>query len=402
MDDLYDPNRNDPTRNDLNGRDSNRHDPNGHEPDRNEPDSAARDGADSRGDTPTGEGPGAVPLPPVPDSVPNSTPERIPSGGPDADRVRIGLWGAPRSGKTTYLTALPLAAMRHQRHHDGGWNISGMTEEANAFLSRGMDLLTRQRAFPEATMGVRELAWSIQGPKRKGKLGLGSRRPGFVLDIQDAAGEVFGDGHPQQAQLVGQLARSHGLIYLFDPLGDAEKATESFNFLQSTLTQLTAQVRNRQGLVDGRLPHYVSVCVTMFDHPDIFRPAMEAGWVTQDTVGAQLPRVPEEQGEKFFEWMCDDFRGANARLVRDALHAYFDRRRISYYATSAVGFRLTPQHVFDYKDYVQLVDVDGTSRLRTSPEPINVLEPLIDLEERIHRDRSRERGLGGRLGGKRR
>lgn len=115
MDDLYDPNRNDPTRNDLNRRD-----PNGHDPDRNEPDGMARDGADSRGDTPTGEGSGAVPLPPVPDSVPNSTPERIPSGGPDADRIRIGLWGAPRSGKTTYLTALPLAAMQHQRHHDGG------------------------------------------------------------------------------------------------------------------------------------------------------------------------------------------------------------------------------------------------------------------------------------------
>ncbi|MFE2932321.1 hypothetical protein [Streptomyces sp. NPDC059278] len=407
MDDLYDPNRNDPTRSDptgdgRNGNGLNGNGLNGHVPNRNEPGGAAADGADSRGNTPTGEGPGTVSMPAVPDSVPNPTPERIPSGGPDADRIRIGLWGAPRSGKTTYLTALPLAAMQHQRHHDGGWNISGMTAEAGAFLSRGMDLLTRQRAFPEATMGVREMAWSIQGPKKKGKLGMSGRRPSFVLDIQDAAGEVFGDGHPQQAQLVGQLARSHGLIYLFDPLGDAETATESFNFLQSTLTQLTAQVRNRQGLVDGRLPHYVSVCVAKFDHPDIFRPAVEAGWVTQDTVGAQLPRVPAEQGEKFFRWMCDDFRGANARLVRDALHAYFDPRRISYYATSAVGFRLTPQHVFDYRDYVQPIEVDGMSRLRTSPEPINVLEPLIDLEERIYRDRGRERGLGGRLGGKRR
>lgn len=348
MDDLYDPNRNDPTRNDPTGNGLNGNGLNGHDPNRNEPDGAAADGADNRGNTPTGEGPGTVPTPAVPDSVPNSTPERIPSGGPDADRIRIGLWGAPRSGKTTYLTALPLAAMQHQRYHDGGWNISGMTAEAGAFLSRGMDLLTRQRAFPEATMGVREMAWSIQGPKRKGRLGISGRRPSFVLDIQDAAGEAFGDGHPQQAQLVGQLARSHGLIYLFDPLGDAETATESFNFLQSTLTQLTAQVRNRQGLVDGRLPHYVSVCVAKFDHPDIFRPAVEAGWVTQDTVGAQLPRVPHGAGR---EVLPVDVRrlprsqrtsgaGRPARLLRPAPHLVLRDLRCGLPAHPATRLRL--------------------------------------------------------------
>ncbi|MFJ4942398.1 hypothetical protein ACIP4V_07220 [Streptomyces albidoflavus] len=347
--------------------------------------------------SPAGEVPRSGPPPaepqPVPDAVPQGLPERVPTAGPDADRIRIGLWGAPRSGKTTYLAALPLAAMQHQRHHDGGWHISGMTEEANAYLSQGMDLLTRQRAFPEATMGVREIAWSVQGPRKKRKLGPG-RRPNFVLDIQDAAGEVYGDGHPQQAQLVSLLARSHGLIYLFDPLGDAQRATESFNFLHSALTLLTAQVRNRGGLVDGRLPHHVSVCVAKFDHPGIFQPAAEAGWVTQDHEGAQLPRIPKERGEKFFQWMCDDFRGATARLVRDALQTYFDPRRIAYYATSAVGFRLAPQHVFDYRDYVQEIEADGRKYLRTSPGPINVLEPLTDLEDRIHREANRR---GGKL-----
>ncbi|MGW9430012.1 hypothetical protein ACWHA1_18970 [Streptomyces decoyicus] len=352
-------------------------------------------------------GAGEVPVSvPVPDAVQASDPERIPSGGPDADRVRIGLWGAPRAGKTTYLAALPIAAMQHERHHQGSWNISGMTQEANAFLGHGIDLLTRQRTFPQASMGVQGLAWSVQGPKEKGMLGFRARRPSFVLDIQDAAGEVFRHDNPQQAQLVGQLARSQGLIYLFDPLGDAQEGTESFTYLQSTLTQLAARVRDRDGLVDGRLPHHVSVCIAKFDHPDVFRPAVEAGWVTQDTEGAQLPHVPGEQSEKFFQWMCDDFRGSNARLVRDALHAYFDRRRISYYATSAIGFRLNPQQVFDYKDYVQPVEVDGTPHLRTSPVPINVLEPLIDLERRIHQDRSRERsrdrGRGGWRGVKRR
>ncbi|MET9037703.1 hypothetical protein [Streptomyces mirabilis] len=347
-------------------------------------------------------GAGDAPQPvPVPDSVAVPEPERIPSAGQvygtAADRIRIGLWGAPRSGKTTYLTALPIAAMQYQRHNEGSWNISGMTNEANAFLAEGTDLLTRRRAFPPASMGVQGMAWSIEGPEKKVKLGV-RRRPNFVLEIQDAAGEVFRHDHPQQAQLVGHLARAQGLIYLFDPVGDAEEATESFTYLQATLTQLHAKVRDRGELVDGRLPHHVSVCIAKFDHPDVFRPAVEAGWVVQDTVGPQLPRVPSERGEKFFQWMCEEFRGSNARLVRDALYSHFDPRRISYYVASAVGFRLNPQHVFDYADYVQPVSVDGTLRIRTSPVPINVLEPLIDLEDRIYRDR----GRGGRLGGKRR
>ncbi|MFD7647016.1 MULTISPECIES: hypothetical protein [Streptomyces] len=379
MADLYDPNRNEPVT-----------PPHGGGP-RPDPEPVALPSPAGPADEGARSGPPPAGPQPVPDAVPQGLPERVPTAGPGADRVRIGLWGAPRSGKTTYLAALPLAAMQHQRHHGGGWHISGMTEEANAYLSQGMDLLTRQRAFPEATMGVREIAWSVQGPRKRRKLGPG-RRPNFVLDIQDAAGEVYGDGHPQQAQLVSLLARSHGLIYLFDPLGDAQRATESFNFLHSALTLLTAQVRNRGGLVDGRLPHHVSVCVAKFDHPGIFQPAAEAGWVTQDHEGAQLPRIPRERGEQFFQWMCDDFRGATARLVRDALQTYFDPRRIAYYATSAVGFRLAPQHVFDYRDYVQEIEADGRKYLRTSPGPINVLEPLIDLEDRIHRETNRRGG----------
>ncbi|MFC9244712.1 hypothetical protein ACFT7S_11970 [Streptomyces sp. NPDC057136] len=414
MTDLYDPNRHGPSRDEPDGTTPEATGNGARQP--------AGHGEGSPRATPSDPAPAPIPapapspdptharagadegaqLPPVPDSVSSSEPARVPSGGEDADRIRIGLWGAPRSGKTTYLAALPIAAMQYQRHHEGAWNISGMTPEANAFLSQGIDLLTRQRTFPEATMGIRDMAWSVQGPQRKGKWGIGGRRPSFVLDIQDAAGEVFGDGHPQQAQLVGRLARAQGLIYLFDPLGDAEEATENFNFLQSTLTQLTAQVRNRQGLIGGRLPHHVSVCIAKFDHPDIFKPSAELGWVKQDTEGAALPRVPEEQGEQYFQWMCDDFRGSNARLVRDALYAYFDPRRISYYATSAIGFRFTPQHVFDYNDYVQPVLVERKQRLRTSPVPINVLEPLIDLEERVHRDRSRERRTNVRRGRKQR
>uniref|UniRef100_A0AAU2JJ09 Uncharacterized protein n=1 Tax=Streptomyces sp. NBC_00049 TaxID=2903617 RepID=A0AAU2JJ09_9ACTN len=310
----------------------------------------------------------------------------VPPAGADAtDRVRVGLWGAPRSGKTSFLGALPIAAMQSQRQGQGSWRISGMTREANGFLNDSVTRLSTRRVFPQASVGLRGMSWSVQGeePSSGRKWGR-ARSTHFVLDINDAAGEVFQGNNPLHEEITDQLSRAQGLIYLFDPLGDAEEATESFSFFYATLNELNSRVRDRGGHHGNRLPHHVSVCVAKFDHPAIFEPAVKAGWVTQDSVGSRLPRVPEHQSARFFQWMCEEFRGSNARLVRDGLATFFHPDRISYYATSAIGFRLNPQHVFDYHNYANVEMVDGRPRICTSPEPINVLEPLIDLERRIH------------------
>ncbi|MFB6988909.1 MULTISPECIES: hypothetical protein [unclassified Streptomyces] len=318
-------------------------------------------------------------------------PTRIPAppggAGPATNRVRIGLWGAPRSGKTTYLAALPIAAMQQQRYGRPNWVIGGMNPESNEFLSDGVTQLSIQRVFPDATVGLRSLSWSFQGEATSsGAFRRRVREVGFVLETQDVTGEAYrGDEeNALRRRVLDQLADSQGLVYLFDPLLDAQRATESLNFLFSTLNELNSRVRDAGGLHRNRLPHHVSICVTKFDHPDVFRPAVEAGWVTQDSVGSQLPGVPTEQAARFFQWMCDDFRGSTARLVRDGLSNYFHPERISYYATSAIGFRLNPQHIFDYSNYLNVESVDGVPRICTSPVPINVLEPLTELENRIH------------------
>ncbi|WP_051814903.1 hypothetical protein RFN58_29605 [Streptomyces iakyrus] len=335
------------------------------------------------------------PMPPVQDG--NLEPLRIPTApqedGTAADRVRIGLWGAPRSGKTTYLAALPIAAMQYQRHGQGNWLISGMTAEANTFLSDSVSKLAIQREFPGSTVAVTGMSWSFQGQEPgTGMMRRRTREPSFVLEIQDAPGEAFRPSNPLQTQVVDQLARSQGLIYLFDPLGDAQELTQSLTFFYSTLNELNTRIRDAGGHYRGRLPHHVSVCVAKFDHPDVFRPAVEAGWVTQDTVGSQLPRIPEHLSERYFQWLCDEFRGSTARLVRDGLANFFHPDRITYYATSAIGFRLNPQHVFDYRNYANEEIVDGVRRICTSPEPINVLEPLTDLERKIRTVRDARKG----------
>lgn len=325
----------------------------------------------------------------------NLEPLRIPTAPAGVvsatDPLRIGLWGAPRSGKTTFLGALPIAAMQHQRHTASNWVIGGMTPEAANFLNESVERLTVLREFPQATIGAEGLSWSFQGQEGPARKFGRSRELGFMLDVQDVMGEGFNRNNPLHAAVIDQLARAKGLIYLFDPLLDGEAGTESLNYFYATINALNARVRDAGGHHRNRLPHHVSVCVAKFDHPSIFEPAVRAGWVTQDSVGSQIPRVPAEQSAGFFSWLCDEFRGSTARLVRDGLNNFFHPERISYYATSAIGFRLNPQHVFDYRSYLNVETVEGIPRICTSPEPINVLEPLIDLERRIRADGRRGR-----------
>lgn len=302
-------------------------------------------------------------------------------GGQGPALIRIGLWGAPRSGKTTFLASLPIAAMRHARNGRGNWVISGESNEANDFLNRAVSLLAVERGFPGATVGVQAMTWSFQGEEPR-KIG-GIRQVGFVLDIQDVSGESFRPEHPQHAAIVNQLANAQGLIYLFDPLLDGERATQSLQFFHATLNALNSRVRQQGGMLRNRLPHHLAVCVAKFDDPELFRPSVEAGWVTQDGVGARLPRVPEQHSADYFAWLCDTFRGSTARLLRDALNASFHPDRVSYHAVSAVGFRLNEAGIFDYRSYANVELVDGQPRISTTPQPLNVLEPLIELERRV-------------------
>ncbi|MCX5338287.1 hypothetical protein [Streptomyces sp. NBC_00140] len=318
---------------------------------------------------------------------------RIPAAAVDfgtaGSSVKIGLWGAPRSGKTTYLAALPIAAMQYQRHGEGTWQIGGMTHEASQFLINGVTQLAVEKRFPSASVGLQDLSWAFQGQEPASGVLRKRREPSFVLDIHDTPGEAFSPGHALHAGAVDHLAQAQGLIYFFDPLGDAAAQQSNLTHFFATLNELNTRVKNEGGHYEGRLPHYVSVCIAKFDHPEIFRPAVEAGWVTQDTVGSQLPRVPAHLAEGYFQWLCNDWQGSTAQLVRDGLSGYFHAERIKYYVTSSVGFRLNRQHIFDYRNYANVEFENGAPRIHTSPEPINVLEPLTDLERRI---RPRRRG----------
>lgn len=313
--------------------------------------------------------------------------------GDNDNAVRIVLWGAPRSGKTTLLAALPIAA-RQPSQGSGRWVVSGAGPGAADILSEGVRLLTDGR-FPAPTESRSSVMYSVRGfheavsvgaPRPRGRR---RRRPpratelvDFQVELHDLPGEYYRDGNLDPTA-VESLALSSGLVYLFDPVLSAHEDLRSFDFFYAALQHVTARVRDEGRMDRGRLPHHVSVLVTKFDDPVFFDPAVRAHWVNQGTTGARLPYVPIAQGSAFFDWVCNERQAGAATHLRDALRSYFHPDRIEYFACSAIGFRLNPNGIFDYSDYVNIENVNGEPRIRSLVRPVNVLEPFVGLERRI-------------------
>ena len=88
-----------------------------------------------------------------------TTSNRVPAPGPVRSLGRIGLWGAPGSGKTTYLAALQIAVNRAQ---DRNLMIFGVDDSSTDFLVENTAMLTRERRFPAATALQQQLSWVLQ------------------------------------------------------------------------------------------------------------------------------------------------------------------------------------------------------------------------------------------------
>ncbi|HLK79678.1 MAG TPA: hypothetical protein VKU77_39265 [Streptosporangiaceae bacterium] len=315
--------------------------------------------------------------------------------------MKIGIWGSPASGKSTLLAALQHAT-GHTDGRLGHWTLIPQTEDSKDVLIRWTQRLIEEHKFPEATRlaAATELRWRFRGDLAGSKYQPLLQRlrhvpaPGvFDLDLIDVSGEVFGFQPTERdvpVDLVGQtldhLASANGLIYLFDPITELTKPAAA-GFMNRPLVELLSRVESKNRTVGGRLPHYISVCVTKFDDPRLFQQACRAGFVNTGRDGR--PRVLDKHAERFFNALCDGTfwerpggRGTNGpRFVRDMLRQNFHRDRIRYYVTSSVGFHLGDGGRFDPTRYTMVREEDETEGFRIIGPigPINVLEPLVDL-----------------------
>jgi energy-coupling factor transporter ATP-binding protein EcfA2 len=324
----------------------------------------------------------------------------IPASGDGRMQHGIAMWGAPSSGKTTLLAALSLALTQKEEQK---WNVTGADEASELKL---MDLtvsLAGKREFPDRTAGIERYGWILNGlvPQviRRKEREVPVR---IALDLVDASGEI---GNPEQAtytvrrQLVANLARCRGIVFIFDPVREFVYG-DAFDHTFGMLVQLAGRLRGETSASNGRLPHHVAVCVTKFDDSRVLETAKRLNMVErspEDPYG--FPRVDDDDAREFFAQLCSVSGSGNGRMVPNLIERYFHEDRVKYFITSAIGFYVDPRiNRYDDDDPMNLVPGDPVEpksgdlaerkpddaieyrpRIRGPVYPINVVEPLLWL-----------------------
>lgn len=339
-----------------------------------------------------------------------------PAKPPAEDAVKIGLWGPPQSGKTTFLASLPIA-VNERSARNGLWQVYPHDLRSWELLERFEKALVEDQRFPESTpVNARvPLEWLFVGDltgstfdKRKRRWRRWRRQrerleSRFVLDLIDVQGDAY-RRDPGQGQLsetasnaLDHLSEAQGIIYLFDPIGEKDNRN-SAAYVRGSLNELLLRATQNGGRPGLYLPHQLSVCITKFDHPEMFRQARRMHLVHYDDDG--MPRVRDEDAEQFFEELCTgrfwsehDYEAGqqSAAYVRDKIRRVFDPDRIRYFVTSSIGFWMEPpgegreRAWFNPDDPVNYHDKHGKPAIRGQVRPVNALEPLISLQQRIAR-----------------
>jgi hypothetical protein len=302
------------------------------------------------------------------------------------------MWGPPSTGKTTFLAALSVALIRR----GPVWRVIGENDDSTNRLIELTMGLTEAREFPRATVGIGHYRWAIDGrlPRRVPRRWFGSRLEEqdvrINLDLVDPQGGLASSSRRDrtaQGDLIENLQRSNGIVFLFDPIREFDYS-DAFEHTFGMLEQLSQRTPGRPG---RRLPHHVAVCVTKFDEVRVLATADKLGLLDYDIEPPGFPRVADEDARELFAELCNVSRNGNAELVLNLLEQHFRSDRIRYFITSAIGFYVDPRKGrFDPDDYQNRVQPDPAkpqeARVRGAIYPINVVEPLLWLTEKLARE----------------
>ncbi|ONH62670.1 hypothetical protein CcI49_00805 [Frankia sp. CcI49] len=355
--------------------------------------------------------------------------------------MRVGLWGATSSGKTTLMAAMQLAAIQHKPREPGGrhvrWSITSADAATGSALERLRSTLVEDHHFPAATLANTPLRLIFEG--RVLRPGSNPARPrrertppiDFTLDFLDVSGALyyrgggsgggeistladgirgygvkddglrFDDdeaiaptparrprerGAAQHDELVDHLVRCDGIVLLFDPIRERDRADgDNYAYFDAMINRVLRKVHNAGRSRSRLLPHHLSVCITKFDDPRVLGAALEPGRLAALANESGPPRIDSDVAHRYFDQLCD--RSIGASHLRDAIGGFFDPSRVRYYATSSIGLFVGPEGQFNSADYSNIVMAGGVPRIRGRVAPMNVLEPVVGLVARINGER---------------
>jgi Double-GTPase 2 len=299
---------------------------------------------------------------------------------------RITVWGAPSTGKTTFLAALNVALDRQNEP----WRVIGSEEAAAEALSRFERALVKDRVFPEATQAPELYRWELIGtvrrrvPRRWLGHKIRDQTVAIPLELVDAPGGSAdpASGQARSRALFENIEQSGGIAFFFDPVRELESG-DAFEHTNSVIHMVSQRMRDRTRLMpDGRLPHYVAVYVTKFDELRMVETARRFRMIDYDERG--VPRVPDSEARAFLVRLCDQFPTRDPQLILNKLERAFRPDRVRYFVTSAIGFYVDPRtDRCDPEDFQNHLPAQAgrPAQIRGDVIPVNVAEPILWLAQ---------------------
>jgi hypothetical protein len=288
----------------------------------------------------------------------------------DPVQKKIYLWGGPKSGKSTYLGALALAAYQSQ---PGGWVINGQDAASIDFLLAATAALKNGAFPPPAPSSARHYSFQICGKIKKwnGRFSFLDQYTHIDLELHftDRPGQDFLDA-PQET--AADMAGCDGLILLYDYALD-QADNPNFEYIHAVVEYLRLQSAPNL-LPHARLPQHLAVCLSKYDHAPTFQWLYENQMITWD--GAEYYRnIP---------YLAEPRRALSRldNLVLPLLERNFDPQRIAYFGVSSAGFFHRPDGGVE----PNVQNADGTPSLRSGGDtyPLNVLGPMLWLAGRLY------------------
>jgi hypothetical protein len=292
------------------------------------------------------------------------------------------MWGAPLTGKTTFLAALAEALSQYE---EDILRLRGTDDLSTLKLGEMRDQLVNQGIFPEASVTREDYNWELVEPDRYARqrfLFFWRRRDRSVrtpLLVRDSPGR---DARPQWwlnsdgNDLIEQMHESAGLILLYDPVSEAVNG-DAYKHVGELLAQLD---QKSGGAAGGYLPHYLAVCITKFDEQKVLDSAQAAHLVNYVDQPYGCPSVDPELAEEFFHRMCTASPNPAARSLPNLLSRTFHPDRTQYFVTSAIGFYVDAvTGSYDAGDAQNVIRGAGKPKIRDAIHPINVVEPILWL-----------------------
>jgi hypothetical protein len=301
-------------------------------------------------------------------------------------------------------------------------NIFGVDNASTDFLIKSTHTMTDDQKFPAASQQAVSYSWTLNmntqvERTRASRFGKKTTYSEVIpsklnIDLRDAPGGYFGYRAAPQAQaqqpvprlnlggggapapgtpagvspedeMMEYLSGCDGLLLLIDPVREQESG-DAHNYFQTTLLKIAQRKLAAFG-AESRLPHHVAVCITKFDHPNVYSYARQNGYRVYDDEDPYLfPRVHEDDAEMFFREFCRSSPKSEAEMICSALTGFFRPERVRFFVTSAIGFNLGQASRFrDDDDPQNTVDGPNGPSIRGRVHPINVLEPILWLGQRV-------------------